>query len=112
MTPSVSSWVELGLGFGLLVLALRKFRKRPKAGEDVTLAGPWTSPRSVAPVLLGLAVTVLGAVLYHLVLGDRATATLAGVRAFMTANNDVIIMIVLLVFGAKLIGDGLSDLGG
>ena len=62
-------------------------------------------------VLLG-SITVLGAVLYHLVLGDRATATLAGVRAFMTANNDVIIMIVLLVFGAKLIGDGLSDLGG
>ena len=54
--------------------------------------------------------TVLGAVGAHLVLGERAAAGLASVREVMTRHNAVIVMVVLLVFGAKLIGDGLADI--
>jgi hypothetical protein len=61
-------------------------------------------------VLLG-SVTVLGAVLYKLLRGERAEAGLRAVRDFMTRNNAVIVMVVLVVFGAKLVGDALVDLG-
>lgn len=60
-------------------------------------------------VLLG-SVPVLGAVASHLLLRDRAASALASVREFMTANNDVIVVVLLLVFGFSLVGDGLSDL--
>lgn len=71
-------------------------------GTDLLLA-------TGAYVLLA-SVPVLGAVLAHLALGDRAAAALASVREFMTANNDVIVVVLLLVFGFSLVGDGLSDL--
>jgi Sap, sulfolipid-1-addressing protein len=60
-------------------------------------------------VLIGSS-TVLGAVLYRIVRGERAAAKLDSVKDFMAANNAVIIMVVLLVFGAKLVGDGLAGL--
>jgi threonine/homoserine/homoserine lactone efflux protein len=53
-------------------------------------------------------VTVVGLVLAYLVAGDRAKAPLESVKAFMGAHNDVIMMVILLLLGAKLIGDGLA----
>jgi threonine/homoserine/homoserine lactone efflux protein len=61
-------------------------------------------------VLIG-SLSVLGAVLFHAMAGDRATAPLASIKDFMTANNAVIMMVILLLLGAKLIGDGLGGLG-
>lgn len=58
-------------------------------------------------VALGSA-TVAGAVLAYLVLGERVAAPLATVRRFMSANNAVIMMVVLLLIGAKLVGDALG----
>lgn len=55
-------------------------------------------------------VTVAGAVLFHLFAGDRAARPLAAVKGFMAANNAVIMMVVLLLLGAKLLGDGLAVL--
>jgi len=60
-------------------------------------------------VALGSA-TVAGSVLFYLVAGDRATRPLAAVKQFMSDNNAVIMMVVLLLLGAKLLGDGLADL--
>ncbi|WP_300016654.1 GAP family protein [Pseudonocardia sp.] len=148
-------WVELGLGTGLLVLALRKWRTRRRSGEEVVLPGWMATVESTGPgralglglvlaagnpknlaltvgaaasigqagvtgpdlvvavacyVVLG-SITVLGAVLYHLALAERATAALTSVKEFMTANNDAIVMVILVVFGLSLVGDGLSYLG-
>ena len=44
------------------------------------------------------------------VAGDRAARPLAAVKQFMADNNAVIMMVVLLLLGAKLLGDGLGDL--
>jgi threonine/homoserine/homoserine lactone efflux protein len=52
--------------------------------------------------------SVLGAVLFHAVGGQRAAAPLESVKQFMLANNAVIMMVVLLVLGAKILGDGLG----
>jgi threonine/homoserine/homoserine lactone efflux protein len=55
-------------------------------------------------------VTVVGAVLFYLVDADRAARPLAAVKQFMSDNNAVIMMVVLLLIGAKLLGDGLAVL--
>lgn len=54
---------------------------------------------------------VVGAVAARLILGDRAADPLDEVKRFMLDNNVVIMMIVLLVLGAKILGDGLAGLG-
>ncbi len=64
---------------------------------------------TVAFVAVGSA-TVAGAVLFHLLAGDRAARPLAAVKAFMAENSATIMMVVLLLLGAKLLGDGLAVL--
>jgi threonine/homoserine/homoserine lactone efflux protein len=60
-------------------------------------------------VIIG-SLSVVGPVLFFLFAGDGATKPLASVKEFMTANNAVIMMVVLLVLGAKLLGNGLTGL--
>ena len=60
-------------------------------------------------VVLG-SVTVVGAVLFSLIAPSAAAAPLASIKTFMSAHNSVIMMVILLVLGAKLIGDGLGVL--
>jgi hypothetical protein len=55
-------------------------------------------------------VTVADAVLFYLLDADRAARPLAAVKQFMSDYNAVIMMVVLLLLGAKLLGDGLSVL--
>lgn len=55
--------------------------------------------------------TVALPVLAYLVLGDRADATLTGWKEWLVANNDTVMVVLLVVFGAKLVGDGLALLG-
>jgi threonine/homoserine/homoserine lactone efflux protein len=43
-------------------------------------------------------------------LGDRAPRLLGSLRAWMEHSNAVIMAVLLLVIGAKLIGDGLAGL--
>jgi hypothetical protein len=43
-------------------------------------------------------------------MGDRAPATLGRLRAWMSANNAVIMGVLCLVIGGKLIGDGITAL--
>jgi hypothetical protein len=54
--------------------------------------------------------SVLAAVGARLVAGERVDPALAGVRSFMLANNAVILMVVFLILGAKVLGDGLAAL--
>ncbi len=55
-------------------------------------------------------ITVAGSVLFDLLAGDRAGRPLAAVKQFMADNNAAIMMVVLLLLGAKLLGDGLGGL--
>jgi hypothetical protein len=52
--------------------------------------------------------TVAGAVVFYLVDAERAARPLDAIRRFMSENNAVIMMVVLLILGAKLLGDGLA----
>ena len=60
-------------------------------------------------VALG-SVTVAGAVIVYLVDAKRAARPLNAIKRFMSDNNAVIMMVVLLLLGVKLLGDGLAVL--
>ncbi|WP_328942334.1 GAP family protein [Streptomyces sp. NBC_00250] len=66
---------------------------------------------AVAVFVLVGSCTVLGAVAIHLLGGRRAASFLDGVRQFMITNSTVITVIVLLLLGAGVLGDGLTGLG-
>ena len=102
----------LGLGLGLAAGNPKNIALTMAASARIAETGLDDADTLVAVaafVLLGSA-TVIGAVLYRLVRGDRAEAGLASAKAFMAANNAVIMMVVLLIFGVKLLGDGLAGL--
>ena len=63
---------------------------------------------AVAVFVVLASVTVAGSVLFYLVATDRATQALAPVKTFMANNNAVIMMVILIILGAKLIGNGLA----
>jgi len=56
--------------------------------------------------------TVVGAVLMATIAPRRAAAPLAAVKEFMAANSVAIMLVILVVLGAKFVGDGLGVLGG
>lgn len=155
-TATGAGAMQLVLGALLLVLAARKWRSRPRAGDEPELpkwmdsvdhmstlralvlgvalsavnpknlaltasasasiaqAGLGTTDTVVAIavfVVIG-SVTVAGAVLAALLAPRRTAAPLAAIKSFMSANNAVIMMVILLVFGAKLLGEGIAGLVG
>lgn len=55
-------------------------------------------------------ITVALPVVFYLVLGERADATLTGWKEWLQANNATVMVVLLAVFGAKLIGDGIAIL--
>lgn len=153
-TESGVGWFKLAVGILFLVLALRRWRKRPTAGEPSELPRWMATVDSLSPLrsaLLGAgfsaanpknlaltvaaaasiaetrldtvdttvaiavyvvlaSVTVAGPALLHLVDAGRAQRPLAAIRRFMEANNSVIMMIIFLLIGAKLLGDGLASI--
>lgn len=51
-------------------------------------------------------------VLYYLVGGDRAHATLDDLKAWLTLHNDAVMTVLFLVFGVKLIASAIPPLTG
>jgi threonine/homoserine/homoserine lactone efflux protein len=60
-------------------------------------------------VVLG-SLTIAAPVVAYLVLGERAEGALTTLREWMAANNPTIMMVICLVFAAKLFGGGLAGL--
>ena len=54
--------------------------------------------------------TVVAAVLGSLLAPERAARPLAAVKQFMADNNATIMMVILVLLGAKFVGDGLAGL--
>ena len=90
-----------------LILTLAAAASIAQSGLD----GPGTVIAVAVFVLIG-STTVAGAVLYALLAGSRAAGPLDSLKAFMVRNNAVIMTIVLLILGAKVLGDGIGGLRG
>jgi threonine/homoserine/homoserine lactone efflux protein len=54
--------------------------------------------------------SIIAPVLYRLVRGEHAQATLESARSWLEANNAVVMAVLFLVIGAKILGNGLSTL--
>ena len=84
------------------------------AGAALAQLGPTTSDAVVSLivfVVLG-SITIAGPVVYYLVGGDRARAALDSMKEWLAVHNAAVMTVLFLVFGVKLIGDGLPVLGG
>ncbi|HEY5876518.1 MAG TPA: GAP family protein [Ilumatobacteraceae bacterium] len=83
------------------------------AATSMIEAGAHGSDLVVAVIVFVLvgSCTVIGAVIVRLVGGQRGIVLLDAVRQFMVANSTVIAVIILLILGAKVLGDGLIGLG-
>jgi threonine/homoserine/homoserine lactone efflux protein len=147
-------WLKVVLGVAFLVMAVRQWRRRPRAGQEPELPAWMATVDRIAPrraLVLGVAlsaanpknlaltmaaaasiaevgldgadtaiavavfvvlasVTVVGPVVFAVVDRARAAGPLDRVRQFMAANDAVIMMVILLVLGAKLLGDGFAGL--
>jgi Sap-like sulfolipid-1-addressing protein len=60
-------------------------------------------------VVIG-SVTVAGPVLFYMFAPAKAAGPLDSIKQFMAQHNAVIMMVVLLVLGAKLLGQGIAGL--
>jgi threonine/homoserine/homoserine lactone efflux protein len=82
-------------------------------GAAIAAAAPGdTDAQVVAAVVFALvaSVGVVTPLVIYLAMGDRAAAVLDGLKTWMIQNNAVIMAVLLLVIGAKMIGDGISAL--
>ncbi len=151
---TVSGVVKLVFGLLFLVLAVRSWRSRPKAGEDPEMPG-WMAaienfgagksagiaallsglnPKNLALTVAGAAtiaaaglttgeeigafavfvaigsVTVAAPVLVYLIMGERAQGGLNSLKEWLVANNNTVMAVLLVVLGAKLLGDAITIL--
>jgi hypothetical protein len=79
------------------------------AQSGLSSAQSWIA---LAVFVIVASISVATPVLYYLVAGASAEKTLTGWKTWLTANNATVMIVLFLVLGAKLIGDGLGGLFG
>jgi hypothetical protein len=52
--------------------------------------------------------TVAAPVAINIAMGSKATGTLNSMKEWLTANNNTVMMVLFIVLGAKVLGDGIS----
>lgn len=154
-TPSWTAIAKVVLGLALLLLAVKQWRGRPRAGVEppaptwmaaidgftpvkaaglavllgavnpknlllvvsggaaiATAAAGDTNAQVVASIVFALVASlgVATPVFIYLFMGDRAAALLDELKAWMIHNNAVVMAVLLLVLGAKMLGDGVAAL--
>ncbi len=84
------------------------------AGAALAQLGPTTTDAVVSLivfVVLG-SITIAVPVVYYLVGGERARAALDSTKEWLAVHNAAVMTVLFLVFGVKLIAEGLPVLGG
>lgn len=78
----------------------------------IAQTGITTGEQTVALVVFTLiaSIGVAAPVVIYFALGDRSTELLDRLKTWMAQNNAVIMAVLLLVIGAKLVGDAISGL--
>ena len=152
-TSTAVDVIKLLFGVLFLLLAVKQWQGRPKAGQEpemptwmaaidrftagksfvLGLALSGVNPKNLALTLAAAAsiaqaglsggestiavaifvvigsLTVAGPVLYYL-LASNSAGLLGSIKQFMSEHNAVIMCVLLLVFGAKLVGNGIAVL--
>jgi len=109
---SFSEGRSFGLGLLLSGANPKNLALTLAAAGSIAQAGLSGAQDSVAVavfVIIG-SLTVVGPVLFFMVASDKAAKPLADIKEFMTDHNAVIMMVILLILGAKLLGAGIAGL--
>jgi threonine/homoserine/homoserine lactone efflux protein len=102
----------LALGVLLSAVNPKNLLLTVAAAAAIAQTGVDTGRQAVALAVFVLLGTLgVGApIAIYFALGERSRALLDGLKTWMAANNAVIMAVLVLLIGAKLIGDGLSGL--
>ncbi len=121
--PSLPGWMETVDGFSparSFGLALLLAGVNPKnlgltlsAASSLGAYDLTATAEAVALVVYVLlaSVSILGPVVYYYVDGSSAQSALREARSWLTANNHTVMTVLLLVLGAKTLGEGLAIAG-
>ncbi len=113
MIDTFTAGRSLGLGALLSGLNPKNLALTAAGAASIAQAGLSGGESTVAVavfVVIG-SLTVVGPVLFFVVATDAATRTLGSIKEVMSDHNAVIMMVVLVVLGAKILGQGLGALG-
>lgn len=102
-------------GMGLLLAGVNPKNLMLAAAAGAALAGLGLSSADAAgslAVFVGVAsLSIAAPVVYYLVGGAAAKARLDEMKHWLAVHNNAVMAVLFLVFGAKLIADGLAPLG-
>ena len=103
---------SLGLGAAMSGVNPKNLALSAAAAMSIAQAGlPGGQQAAVLAVFVVVGtVAVAAPVVIYLVLGRRADSMLNGWREWLAANNAAIMIVVFLVFGFVLIGQGIAGL--
>jgi hypothetical protein len=102
------------LGIGVLLAGVnpKNLMLSAAAGAGLAQLGLATADAvgSLIVFVVIASLTIAAPVVYHLLGGDDAKARLEGMKAWLALHNNAVMAVLFLVFGAKLIADGLPPL--
>jgi threonine/homoserine/homoserine lactone efflux protein len=120
--PSMPGWVaavdhfkapkSFALGVALSALNPKNLALTVAAAASIAQEGLSAVDAEIAAIVFVVigSLSVVGPVVLYLVAGARVAHVLTSIKDFMIEHNAVIMMVVLLVLGAKLLGNGVSGL--
>lgn len=120
--PEMPAWMDsvehlqppraLSLGLALSALNPKNLALTAAAAASIAQAGldGTDTVLAVAVFVVVGSLTVAGAVLAALVAPHATQAPLASIKSFMSRHNAVIMMVILLIFGVKLLAEGTAQL--
>ena len=102
------------LGLGLLLAGVnpKNLMLAAAAGAGLAALG-LSSANAIGSLIVFVAIaslTIAGPVVYYLLGGDDAKARLDEMKGWLALHNNAVMAVLFLVFGAKLIADGLPPL--
>jgi threonine/homoserine/homoserine lactone efflux protein len=121
--PAMPTWMaaidgfgalkSLGLGAALSAVNPKNLALTLAAAASIAQVGLSAGQSAIAVTVFVViaSVSVAGPVLFYLVAPRAAAPRLATIKEFMAIHDAVIMMVVLLVLGAKLIGNGIGVVG-
>jgi len=118
--PTMPRWMEaidtftpfkaVGLGFLLSAVNPKNLIITAAAAASIAQSGLASGDAAVviAVFVLVASVSIAGPVIYRLLGGETARESLDHLRAWLGANNAAVMTVLLVVIGAKILGQGLG----
>lgn len=103
----------LGVAAALAVVNPKNLGLTIAAGSDIAAAdlGAGGQATVLGVFVVVASLSVVGPVVYAVAAGERARPLLDGLRDWLAANGWAVMVVLFVVLGARLLGEGLAGLG-